>query len=444
MAQTYSKTPVLSKIKFGNNTYYLKDADVRTILDGFNNEICGGSIGLVTETGVFVKSNDIKSYVDAQIGTINKFDVKVVASLPETPSAATMYILYLVPETGKVSGTYVEYITIRNGAGTEEKPYTYAWEKIGTTATDLTNYLKNTATVAGVAFGDGQAISAADLETALGLGDLAYKDSAAGTVEGETITGVKATGSVSGTAAITATPTEISSTASYTPVGTITVNALNQTDTAATLTKGDFTPEGTVAVTLSDNAASKLKTAGTAPTFQEGTFTPNTPTVIDTTKFNGGSLGAATTGTFATEGVTAAIDAQDNECLVFGTAGTSAAVTAQGSFTAASLGAGFYTAGSAASKAADTFNGGAMPTFDAVTVGVQAATFTGTTAEDVLVTGVNYDKATANGATFAGTAATITATGSYDKVDDTATVTATGVSLDVGNIVVSSKDVTVS
>jgi len=35
MAQTYVNTPVLSKVKFGNSTYYLKDADVRAILDTF-------------------------------------------------------------------------------------------------------------------------------------------------------------------------------------------------------------------------------------------------------------------------------------------------------------------------------------------------------------------------------------------------------------------------
>ena len=35
MAQTYTNTPVLSKVKIGEQTYWLKDADVRAILDGF-------------------------------------------------------------------------------------------------------------------------------------------------------------------------------------------------------------------------------------------------------------------------------------------------------------------------------------------------------------------------------------------------------------------------
>lgn len=35
--KTYASTPVLSKVKFGNQTYYMKDADVRELLDTFGN-----------------------------------------------------------------------------------------------------------------------------------------------------------------------------------------------------------------------------------------------------------------------------------------------------------------------------------------------------------------------------------------------------------------------
>jgi len=61
MAQTYTHTPVLSKVKMGNTTYYLKDADVRAILDTFGNSvtysvansIADGSEGLVTSDQVY-------------------------------------------------------------------------------------------------------------------------------------------------------------------------------------------------------------------------------------------------------------------------------------------------------------------------------------------------------------------------------------------------------
>ena len=39
MAQTYVSSPVLSKVKLGNTTYYLKDADVRAILNTFGDVV---------------------------------------------------------------------------------------------------------------------------------------------------------------------------------------------------------------------------------------------------------------------------------------------------------------------------------------------------------------------------------------------------------------------
>ena len=99
MAYTYANTPVLSKIKVGDNYYYMKDADVRTILDTFNNSIVTGTIAANASTGNttdLATLGVVKEYVDAQVGTINKFDVEVAQTLP-TASAETMYILYLVP-----------------------------------------------------------------------------------------------------------------------------------------------------------------------------------------------------------------------------------------------------------------------------------------------------------------------------------------------------------
>jgi hypothetical protein len=61
MAQTYTHTPVLSKVKMGNTIYYLKDADVRAILDSFGNSvtynvadaIADGNNNLVTSDQVY-------------------------------------------------------------------------------------------------------------------------------------------------------------------------------------------------------------------------------------------------------------------------------------------------------------------------------------------------------------------------------------------------------
>lgn len=122
--------------------------------------------------------------------------------------------------------------------------------------------------------------------------------------------------------------------------------------------------------------------AGTLPTFEEGAFTPAeiqsgfvTPGSAATyshSGFSGGSLGEATTGNFATAGVTAAMGTgNDAETLIFTAASTSAAVTAQGSFTPAVYGTDTFNGGTptaidvtkfdGGSKAADSFTAGTLP-----------------------------------------------------------------------------------
>ena len=94
-------------------------------------------------------------------------------------------------------------------------------------------------------------------------------------------------------------------------------------------------------------------TAGTAATYSHSGF-------------SGGSLGEATTGSFATEGIVAEMGSgNDAETLVFSYAAESNAVTAQGTFTAATYGTDTFNGGtptaidvtkfSGGSKAADTF-----------------------------------------------------------------------------------------
>lgn len=403
-----------------------------------------------------------------------------------------MYILYLVPETGKISGSYVEYITVRSGAGTTEDPYTYAFEKIGTTAVDLTGYLKNTATVAGVAFGEGQAITAEQLKTALNLKALAYKDSASGTVEGQKITGVKATGDLTGTltGAMEYDSTAIASTGKYTPTGSITGSAISggsiavtlddaEASTAVDMTRGDYTPAGSVTVSLKNNTVSEITSVGSLPSKAADTFKANTPTTIDVSKFNagakatyshtgfsGGSLGTATKGTFAQEGMVAAISDTDAECLVLTAAATTQAVTEQGTYTAAvygedafdggtlaSLGDGFYTAGSAAEYTEGTFSAGTLPTMEDKTVDINTATFAGEKETGLKVTAATYVKQVVATQTFTPTAATLgfsgaegdlSVSGNYDKAKaGTLAVEVKNAELAVGDIDVAAKTVTV-
>ena len=110
-----------------------------------------------------------------------------------------------------------------------------------------------------------KAYTAAIKEVTDDLGALAAKDSATGTVAGQTISGVKANGTTTGSISVElqATEKDVASTGKYTPAGnvtgtvetagSITVTAKHAA-TSATLTKGDYTPAGEVSVALSGNS----------------------------------------------------------------------------------------------------------------------------------------------------------------------------------------------
>lgn len=452
---------LLSKIQIGGKTYEIKDLIARqnigTLSAGLDAIAADlAALSYIKNTGVYaddaaikaaLEAGDkaVKDYVDAQVGAINKFDVHVMAegeALP-TASAETMYVLYLKPDTDSASGAYVEYITIRSG---EEDAYVYEWEAIGSTKMDVTGFVTETAlnetlkdyktNAAAKEEHDAlvEAYEAADQEIIDSLGTLAYKDSASGAVTGQTISGVKANGQSAGSITVELEATEKATSAAgkftpagnvtgtvqtagsisvtakheaaeatltkgdYTPAGTVTAN-FNHSATNATLTKGDYTPAGTVKVALTGAEFNAITSVGTAAQFTEGEFTPATLNY------------AAADYSVAKEGIVGSVD---GECLTFTTAGLEA------------ISASKINSFNGGSKAADTFVANTPATMAAQTVGVQSAAFTGTKAEQLVVTGVSYDKASLSDLAFAGTKAEgALVTGvSYDKADiDTATFT---------------------
>lgn len=503
---------LLSKIQIGGKIYEVKDLVARENIGSLSaglDKIAGdlAALSFVEATGVYaddaaikaaIEAGDaaMKNYVDAQVGAINKFDVAIVDALPaETPTAENMYILYLVPAADAASGHYVEYIAIRSG---EEGAYTYTWEAIGSTKMDVTGFvtsealadeLKNYQTTAKAAE-DHKALEdaykAADKVITDSLGALAAKDSASGTVAGQTISGVKANGQSAGSITVkleqsehamnstgkftpagnvtgtVATAGSIAVTAKYdaadatlskgdyTPAGTVTAN-FGHASTAATLEMSKHAPEGTVSVALSGNSFNAITGVGTQASFKEGAFTAAT---LDY---------AAANYSVAKEGIVGTVD---GECLTFTAAGLEAI--------SASKINGF----NGGSKAADEFVANSLPTMAAQTVGVQSATFTGiehdcvtgvkydkaslsdlafsgTKAEGALVTGVSYQKADIGSATFTGATVDIAATFAgteanvsvaglcHDYAVKTAEFVPAAIELAVGDIVVSEKNVTV-
>ena len=504
-------------------------ADMTTILGGHALAALGAAAwqamaASISDAGI-ADAATVKAYVDSQVGKIHNFDVVIdadgtAATGPSVAASAdTMYKIYLVPSADAAAGGYIEYITIRTG---EEGAYTYAWEAIGNTKVSLTGYVPTTTTIATIALDHN--ITVAELQTALKLGAMAYADKASGSTTIQTIDSITMKEvTVAGNAAVTSKAADATLTkANYTPAGKVTGSAISggsiavtlkdsATKTEATLSTSEFTPAGTIAakeggsfsalktasfgvaengvqiegtvsapaisLTAADKTVATGLTGGKVASFTEGAFTPAaiqdgfytagkaaTWTGAD---YTAPTMGEASKAKFASEGVTAAIDAEDAECLTFTTAATSDAVTAQGAFDAGNVNFGTFNGGSATvidttkfsggSKAADTFVANELQTATTGKVSevsaaalANAPVFTGekyavaTTADtalkDVAFTATNsativdkveYVKPEIDTATFTGTAATLGFVGtevvdalvtgvSYDKADATA------------------------
>lgn len=505
-------------------------ADMTTILGGHALEALGAAAWKAVATEVSQSADlptaeAVKSYVDSAVGKIHNFDVVIdadgTASGPSvTASAATMYKIYLVPTGEAAAGEYIEYITIKSGDG---EAATFKWEPIGSTKTNLTGYVPTSTTIATIKLDHN--ITVAELQTALKLGAMAYADKASGSGTVQTIDSITMKEvTVAGNATVTSKAAEATLTkANYTPAGQITGSAISggsvevtlkdsATKTEADLSTTTYTPAGTIAakeggffsalktatlgevetggvlvegtvsapaisLTSEEKTVATGLTGGKVASFKEGTFTP---AAIQTGFYTAGqaatwtgaayeapSMGEASKAKFASEGVTAAIDPDDAECLTFTTAVTSDAVTAQGDFSAGKVDFGTFNGGSATvidttkffggSKASDNFVANELQTAATDTVNnvsaaalANAPVFTGkrysvsTTADTALkevaftatnsatiVNKVEYVKPEIDKATFSGTAATLGFVGtevkdalvtgvSYQKADATA------------------------
>lgn len=348
MAYTYSSTPVLSKIKIGNDYYYLKDADVRAIIDGFNQSIVSGQLGTVSENNKLVYSQDIKAYVDSAVSV--GLVVEVVTVLP-TASAENMGKIFLIAQSGgKPQDAYDEYIVVRSGSSGS---YTYAWEKIGDTRIDLSGFVS-------------------DVKYTASTHTLAQQKGGSG----NSYSNIHQFGSFADVNQGTATLTD------YVTGGSVSVT------TAGSLVED----ESGLQVAGNISSITTISSVGTLPTKAADIFSANTPTAIDVSKFSGGSkaadtfnaaaITASTSTSFAKAGVTVDIGTgTDAETLIITTASTGSALTGitlsggsftEGSFTPASLKSGFYTAGTAATFSEGAFTQGTLPTTKSVT-----PTFTG-------------------------------------------------------------------
>lgn len=473
---------LLSKVVINGSTYDLKDAVARTKVETLIGSHAVEALGAaawqavaanISGTGL-IDATTVKSYVDSQVGQVHSFDVVIdaagtAAGPSVTASADTMYKIYMVPDEQASAGAYIEWITIRSGA---EGAYTYAWEKIGSTKTDLSGYVSNEIKIAGLQLN--KDITVAELQNALGLKAFAYADKGTATVAAQTVQGVKATGTSTGsiTGAMAYIATNIESTGKVTATGSVTGDAIKggsiavtlkdaEAATAATVTTEAYKPAGSVNSSFVADADNGVAIAGTVskPT---ATVTPATATVQEMK--TAGTAYSITEGAvekaadaksaFATEGVVATVD-EANETLTFTAAGTSQAVTASGDveYTAPVLSGALPTFGASAAVMTGATVDVSQPTFTGNKYAVNSS-FAGTEVEDMKVTGVTYVKQAVNTATFTPVAATlgfsgdevdVSVSGSYDKANKgTLAFAGANIELAVGDIAVPGQTVEVT
>ena len=98
---------------------------------GFINNAVGNLLNYYLKSETYTKGQ-----VDDLIAAVHQFEFVVADTLP-TASADTMYKIYLIPASGSEEDNYKdEYVTILEEG-------VYSWEKIGSTAVDLSDYPTN-------------------------------------------------------------------------------------------------------------------------------------------------------------------------------------------------------------------------------------------------------------------------------------------------------------
>lgn len=395
--------PVISKLTIGDKTYYLKDAEARELL---------ATLGTAAQKDVAagVSADDQGLVTGAQVQA-------AIAGI-----AGSMHFRGVVSATSDITNPAAGDVII---IGVKEYVYggePAAWHELG----DESIYALKTVTI-----GTQNLSANINLDTLahdMGLGKLAKKDSATGTVAGQTITGVKATGNVTGSINVDLTQTATTATltkSAYTPAGSIAadvtttgkVSIAKDAENGVQISGSVSAP--TVTVTPATDSIQKVTSVGTLPTKDADKFTPNGDDQF-------------------TQGSKAAWSANVDE----------ASETLSFSFTANDLPT--FKQGAKASYTEGAFKAGSLPTLAAegttVVTGITSATatapvFTG----DKFAATFTGDKNTVN-ATFTGTEVQVVSGVTYDKATVNAagtTFTADAVSLDVGNITVASKEVTV-
>ena len=368
MAQTYANSPVLSKVKLGNQTYYLKDADVREILDTFGDIVTENKAVKIENGATGIPNADqVYDFVVQQVTEVGKA-LNLIAATDHTKVTEPRVGDFVVEEDGS------EWVYDGNG-----------WREVGSENA----YVKKTFTIAGVGMQDN--ITAAELKQALELKALAFKDS--GSVKVTTIDEFNSF-STGKAGEYDVSASEVSVPATYSALDVTPAGSVELTAGTAAAASYDKTTGVTVGTAAPEAGQSATYTPSGSVTVTNVTVTPSNVSVAkvisagEEYQLSGGNAvkAADTKSAFATEGLKASVGSGDDaETLIFAAAGTADAVTAAGDVT--------YTAPTLT---------GSLPTFG----------------DESVVSGISSASATAS---FSGAGVMINATPTYTASDATVT-----------------------
>ena len=276
LSPVYENTNTLKKLTVGGATYFLKDADLRKLVESFGSVVYKDVVTTFNEDGADIATEAataayIKEKIAGLQGTMHFVGVTGVRAEGDTDLQVIEKFYTakgVLPAAGDVilvGDNAKEYICSAAGATAAAA----TWEEVGdqtiylTIAAAAATYTPMTRTIAGIDLKDD--ITAEEMKTALGLKALAYKDTASGSVDViDTINNITVgkAGEYNVAGQTTVDVAQTFTALDVTPAGNVTVTAgtaaaaTYQKTTAATISASDvgdgqsanYTPAGTVSL----------------------------------------------------------------------------------------------------------------------------------------------------------------------------------------------------
>lgn len=301
---SYPNAKTLKKLTVGGATYFLKDADLRALVETFGNAVYKDVVTTFNPDGVDIATEAATAkYIKEQVSSLSKAMryMGVVERSAEAPEQTDQEAIAAHYVTLGETPTAGDVVIMKDNT----KEYIYSgteWQEVGdqnmylTIAKAAATYTPMERTIAGIDLKDNITAEELSAPTALDIKGLAHKDQAAGTVEvaisAQDLSVAKA-GDYTVTGETVSVPQSFNA-LDVTPAGTVEVKAAvaataeYQKANSATITavapgkeeQGNYTPEGSISlptvttnVQLTEEAVDTVTDKGTAYTLTDGSVT---------------------------------------------------------------------------------------------------------------------------------------------------------------------------